>query len=100
MNVPKIFTYECRDGDVPPERAWAAAMDGAAPGRHWIATGPTPEAARGSLEAFWVKCEQERPPPKPRKKRTDDEIEAEEGEEAERAYAAADHDDSEIEEAI
>jgi hypothetical protein len=56
MSRPIFYAY----GPNPfaPERLrWAAAMasDGR-PGTHWLATGPTEEAALAKLEAMWTRA--------------------------------------------
>lgn len=51
--TPAIFTYLTADPAAPPEMKAAAAMDRSGPGLHWIAFGPTEEAARASLDKFW-----------------------------------------------
>lgn len=56
--MAKIITYTTADPDAPPSMRAAAAMVPEGPGTHWLATGPTEEAARATLEAML---------PKPRK---------------------------------
>lgn len=69
---PRIIVYAAADGDGPDSMKYAAAMvprivpkKGKVPahaeaGTSWLATGATPEEARGKLEAMWV-----RPSPRP-----------------------------------
>lgn len=57
MSTPRIFTYVTSDPDAPPHRRAAAAMDGSAPGRHWVSVGATPEAAAANLTKWWAEHE-------------------------------------------
>lgn len=53
----KIITYTMtpnyRADEVPQEMRAAAATVPTGPGTHWMATGPTPEAAEAKLRAFY-----------------------------------------------
>lgn len=51
--TPVIFTYLTTDPAAPPEMKAAASLDRSGPGLHWIAFGPTEEAARATLDKFW-----------------------------------------------
>lgn len=64
MKRPLILTYG-PNPFAPEHMRWAAAMvsDGR-PGTHWMATGPTEEAARAKLQKMWDS--QERKPSKPK----------------------------------
>lgn len=55
--TPQIFTYATDDPHAPAHRRFMAAMDGAAPGRHWICHGATADEAREKLAAFWATTE-------------------------------------------
>lgn len=50
--MPKIITYTTADPEAPASMRAAAAMVPDGPGTHWLATGPTEEAARAKLEVM------------------------------------------------
>lgn len=63
MTIVPILTYG-PNTEAPPHMTWCAAMvPDARPGTHWLATGPTPEAARAKLEDMWAR---QNPPPSKR----------------------------------
>lgn len=69
MTAPPIYTAE--NPAAPPQVravAWMA-MDG--PGKHWTCAAATQDEARAKLEAFWLKCEAERPRKPPKAKPSD-----------------------------
>lgn len=55
--TPRIFTYVTTDPDAPAHRRAVAAMDGSAPGLHWVSVGASPEAAAASLTKWWAEHE-------------------------------------------
>lgn len=73
--LPQIFTYAADNPETPAHMRCAAALDQTGPGLHWVCFGPTREAARDKLAAYWLEKEAERPrkPPK-RKADAEDEV--------------------------
>lgn len=56
--MAKIICYTTTDPEAPPSMRAAAAMVPEGPGTHWLATGPTEEAARATLEAMLLPASQ------------------------------------------
>lgn len=53
----QIVTFTTSDPSAPAAmRCCAAMVADQRPGSHWLATGPTEDAARATLEALWLKA--------------------------------------------